>query len=83
MDKHKTDLYKFRLAYDKNVRLVDEAKSKYEKQLQSYKNQVAELQNLLKLASQQKDDNVKAARDKEKNWPMKPLTSLSLNIKIL
>lgn len=47
----------------KKIKLADEAKPNYEKQIQAFKDQVAELQNLLKLVDQRKDDTVKASRD--------------------
>lgn len=61
----KNKLSTLQLAYDKKVRLADEAKSDYKKKLQTFKDQVAELQNSLQLDDQQSDSVVKAAREED------------------
>ena len=73
---NKAKLSNLKLAYDEKARIADEAKSKYEKKLQSYKDQVAQLQNSLKLADQQKDDIVKAIREEEKKMANKAIEKL-------
>lgn len=45
----KNKLSTLQLAYDEKVRLVDKAKTNYEKNLQEFKYHVTELQNSLKL----------------------------------
>lgn len=62
VSKYKNEANNIKLALDSMVKEVAEAKEAYQKELDAYKAQVAELRNSLKAVNGQKEAVVKAAK---------------------